>query len=600
MSKRIYLTVLALIFSATIALPQLLLAESQENKRYWIKFERGAGDKIRAALQQFNTKTHYRFESLNAYSVSMSEAVKNKLEKNPHVLLVEEDPKRYPMGQTVTWGVEAIQALDIWDADDDGFIDPDAPTGSGRMVCIIDSGLYTGHEEFSGVPIVGGYPEDAWNEDSCGHGTHVAGTIAAANNDKGVVGVTPGSTSLYIVKIFDGEKCSPSFSSTVVKAAQICASVGANVINMSLAGKVSSFTERRAFQALYDQGLLSVAAAGNDGSEAKFYPASYDSVMSVAAIDSYNWVAPFSQRNSQVEISAPGVAVTGSVPYLASLDIGGIRYLGSAIKNTGTTGAGGVNGPLVDGGFCETGGSWLGKIVMCERGVNTFFEKLSSAEAAGAVGVVIYNNVSGEFVGTLGFGNVSAIPAISLSQVDGQTLLSEVDNSATLVKSSLANGYETWNGTSMATPHVAGAAALIWSSNPSLSNVEIRDALTSTALDLGTSGRDNSYGFGLVQAYDAWEALGMGDGGGDVTPPVISNVSAQKIFGRWFKIEWTTNEPATSKVITDCCGEFTSDALLTSHKRVFRGTKGLLYTFSVESRDGAGNTQIDGPYQYQN
>jgi hypothetical protein len=74
----------------------------------------------------------------------------------------------------------------------------------------------------------------------------------------------------------------------------------------------------------------------------------------------------------------------------------------------------------------------------------------------------------------------------------------------------------------MATPHVAGVAALIWSSNLSLTNVDIRNAMTSTALDLGAPGRDIAYGYGLVQAYDALLSLG---GGGADTPPTISITS---------------------------------------------------------------------------
>jgi subtilisin family serine protease len=69
------------------------------------------------------------------------------------------------------------------------------------------------------------------------------------------------------------------------------------------------------------------------------------------------------------------------------------------------------------------------------------------------------------------------------------------------------SGYEAWGGTSMATPHVSGAAALIWSANPDWTNVQIREAMDATALDLGQEGRDVHYGFGLVQAYDALQYL---------------------------------------------------------------------------------------------
>jgi hypothetical protein len=75
----------------------------------------------------------------------------------------------------------------------------------------------------------------------------------------------------------------------------------------------------------------------------------------------------------------------------------------------------------------------------------------------------------------------------------------------------------------MATPHVSGVAALIWSADLTLTNVQIRDAMNATALDLGAAGRDNAYGYGLVQAYAAWQHLG--GGGITDTPPTVSITS---------------------------------------------------------------------------
>ncbi|MFP3416270.1 S8 family serine peptidase, partial [Bacillus sp. SIMBA_074] len=81
------------------------------------------------------------------------------------------------------------------------------------------------------------------------------------------------------------------------------------VINMSLGGAGSNTTEGNAMQAAYDANVLLIAAAGNDGNTALSYPASYDSVVSVAAVDDSKAHADFSQRNSQVELAGPGVAV---------------------------------------------------------------------------------------------------------------------------------------------------------------------------------------------------------------------------------------------------------------------------------------------------
>ena len=82
---------------------------------------------------------------------------------------------------------------------------------------------------------------------------------------------------------------------------------------MSLGGSIASRTERDVLQSLYDDGVLLIAASGNGGNTAHSYPASYDSVMSIAAVDNQNHHASFSQATDQVDISAPGVAILSTV-----------------------------------------------------------------------------------------------------------------------------------------------------------------------------------------------------------------------------------------------------------------------------------------------
>jgi subtilisin family serine protease len=157
---------------------------------------------------------------------------------------------------------------------------------------------------------------------------------------------------------------------------------------------------------------------------------------------------------------------------------------------------------------------------MCERGDISFVDKVNAVTAGGGVAAVVYNNAPGGFGGTLGDGVTSAIPAISMTQEDGQALvagsLGQTANVSTVFESN-ASAYAFLDGTSMATPHVSGAAAVIWSANPSATNQQVRDAINSTALDLGATGRDNSYGNGLVQVFAATEAL-LGGGGGGTDP----------------------------------------------------------------------------------
>jgi serine protease len=494
--------------------------------RVWVEFRPGTKANVERALKGAGAQFHYTFDELNAFAVSLPEKALGGIRRNPNVVMIEEDAKRYPHGQTVPYGIDMVQARDVWDANRDGVIDTGAPTGAGRLVCIIDSGLHTAHEDLTNVTVIGGYPS-GWNSDGCGHGTHVAGTIAAANNALGVVGVSPGTVSLYIVKVF-GNDCGWAYSSDLADAANRCDAAGAKVINMSLGGGRSVRSEQNTFNNLYNKGVLSIASAGNAGNTQTSYPAGYSSVVSVAAIDSNKVVASFSQKNSTVELAAPGVGVLSTVPWTsATITVDGVKYLGALIEFAKEAQA---SGALVDGGLCTATNTsaWSGKVVLCERGDVSFYDKVRNVQNSGGAAAVIYNNVPGGFGGTLGSGNSSTIPAMSLSREDGIYLIANKLNQTGAVDTRIVkpgSGYEAWDGTSMAAPHVSGVAALVWSANPSWSNVQIRNALTGSAEDLGASGRDNSYGWGLVRAYNALVFLGYG-GGTQPTPTPTATPTA--------------------------------------------------------------------------
>ncbi|KAB8198389.1 S8 family serine peptidase [Lysobacter maris] len=482
-------------------------AADPDPNRVMIKFKPGASAQVQSALRAAGGRIHLELAPQRVIAVSVPQQALAGLRNNPNIEYVEQDAPRYPAAQVTPYGINSVQAPQTWAA---------GAEGSGIKVCVIDSGINANHEDFAGIPMTG-YPS-GWNNDSCGHGTHVAGTIAAVDNNVGVVGVSPGAVSLHIVKVFDGAACGWSYASTLVDAANRCASAGARVINMSLGGDFASNTEETAFANLNSQGILSVAAAGNDGNTRHSYPASYDSVMSVAAVDINNAHADFSQSTSQVEIAAPGVAVLSTYPYrTGSMTVAGTGYIVSAMEGSVQSTA---NGAMVDGGLCTSAGSWSGKVVMCERGDISFADKVSAVQAGGGVAAVVYNNEPGGFSGTLGT-MTSTVPALSMSQEDGQALVAaSLGQTAAVSSVSEANtsGYAYLDGTSMATPHVAGSAAIIWSANPSASNQQVRDAMTSTALDLGPAGRDNDYGYGLVQTFAATEAL-LGGGPDPADPP---------------------------------------------------------------------------------
>ncbi len=419
------------------------------------------------------------------------------LQNNPHIEFIEADERRIPLAESVPYGISMVQADLVTQ-----------PSATARKVCIIDSGLYASHEDLQRSGVTG--HGTTWNVDGCGHGTHVAGTIAAlGGNGAGVVGVNPLGVNLHIVRVF-GDDCGWTYSSGLADAVNRCVEAGSNVISMSLGGGRKSRLEQRTLDSAWSKGVLSVAAAGNDGNSTLSYPASYSSVVSVGAVDSNKQIATFSQYNREVDISAPGVAVLSTLSFAdrSTISAGGATFSGTYV--TGAARTQGVASALVDGGLCDTANAaWSGKVVVCQRGTVSFAVKVSSVQSSGGVAAVIYNNAPGGFVGTLGDGVTSTIPAIGISQEDGQVLLGKVGSSGTVVSFILnpASGYEAWDGTSMATPHVSGVAALVWAHKPTWTNAQIREALERTAQDLGAAGRDNYYGHGLVQAKAALDYL---------------------------------------------------------------------------------------------
>lgn len=472
------------------------------DQRYIVKYKNATG---KAALNRPDVQLARDLGQHDMQAVYMSDAVRDALARNPNIEYVEVDHRRAPMAESVPYGISMVQADQL---------------GSGTdtiKVCIIDSGLRT-HEDLPNSSATG----DTSGVDECGHGTHVAGTVAAtANNNAGVVGVAPDSVSLHIVTVFSGSDCAWTYSSDLVAAVDDCQANGADIISMSLGGSFSSNSENNAFANAYAAGVLSIAAAGNSGNTQKSYPASYDSVVSVAAVDSTKTVASFSQQNNQVELAAPGVGVLSTyLPGSHSVSGGGAAYFANQLEFAAL---GSVSGTLVDGGLCDSVGSWAGAVVLCERGSISFSDKYYNAQSGGAVGVAIYNNAAGNFSGTLGDNINRNIPGVSLSQEDGQTLLASVGTTGSVTSTDTGDGYAFLDGTSMATPHVSGVAALVWANNPTATNQDIRNALAVTAQDLGAAGRDNAYGYGLVQAKAASDYLAGGGTAPDCSSDGVCN-----------------------------------------------------------------------------
>jgi thermitase len=209
--------------------------------------------------------------------------------------------------------------------------DIDAPeawaisTGSVNVkVAVIDSGLDYTHPDLA-AKYAGGDDfifNDGDPMDDHGHGTHVAGTIAAAMNnltgdpaeEEGVVGVAPNALILaYKVCQSDGTCSDFAIEQAIARAI----TDGAKVINMSLGGADFSQSMFEAVQDAWNAGLVIVAAAGNSGSTSPTYPAAYDNVISVAAFDEDHKRPSFSNYGNWVDISAPGNVIMSTYPLAA-------------------------------------------------------------------------------------------------------------------------------------------------------------------------------------------------------------------------------------------------------------------------------------------
>jgi subtilisin family serine protease len=442
----------------------------------------------------------------NAVSVMLAPAQAERLSKNPDVASVDPEQTFKTMGYTdnlpITWGLQAVKAQEAWNL---------GARGQGIKVCILDTGIDYSHPEFfkNGLSIIkgsknfvlDGHPDAT---DGFGHGTHVAGTIAAQGSY--VWGVAP-DVDLYIGRVLNDQ--GSGTSSAIMNGVNWCVgTVHANIISMSLGGGRFSKTEDRTYASAYSKGTLTIAAAGNAGDSTVSYPAGYSSVVSVGAVDSNLAHASFSQYNSDVELAGPGVEVLSSLPpafgQQSSFSEGATGYTNNAIEYSAK---GNVSGPLVECGLADSTTSCTGKpasgawIALVSRGTIAFSDKANNVIAQGAAAMVITNNdtAAPDDAGSFTFGAAGTwLPAVSVSYNSGVAVRAGGLDTGNVSISAWNYGY--YQGTSMATPHAAAVAALAWSAKSTLTNVQIRSILQTTATDLGAAGRDVNFGYGLVQA----------------------------------------------------------------------------------------------------
>lgn len=386
----------AVAFLALAVTPSMAAAQS----KVLIGFTQMPGKAEEALVRGVGGKIKYTYHNVPAIAATLPEQAVKGLMNNPRVTYIEPDVKMWAIDAELdsSWGVQHIGAGAV-------HADPGGTKGLGVRVAIIDTGIDYTHDDLKqnyagGFDFVNGFydPLFGWYEndddgpmDDNGHGTHVAGIVAAEDDGSGVVGVAP-EAHLYAYKALDQD--GSGYLSDVVAAISLATHDPANsghsefgadahVINMSLGGP-HTLTLEIACAMAYLEGRTLVAAAGNEGNppgkgDNISYPAGYDSVIAVAATNQNDGRAWWSSTGAATELSAPGVEVLST-------------YLGG--------------------------------------------------------------------------------------------------------------GYAWGSGTSMASPHVAGTAALVIAAK-GLNNEAVRVELQATADDLGKTGWDPKYGHGLVDADEA-------------------------------------------------------------------------------------------------
>lgn len=516
---------------------------SGSRQRFLIRY-RDEGPVSTARVSALGSRVLRVYRSVPAVAAELTEEERATLAMDPSVEFIEPDSLRQASSEAptvlqgspgeYTLGLHLVEAPWVWDPNRDGTLDvrgdgTPQPRGEGIKVCVLDSGIDLEHPELQGA-IVGGKDfvdgdsvpwdrgaDNHWGE---GHGTHVAGIIAAQlasggrnlapeMDPAGVAGVAPGAR-LLIARVLNTQGVARS--SSIIAALEWCQEQGAHIASLSLGGASDGRTEREAFQAAAAQGMLVIAAAGNSGG-AMDYPAAYPSVLAVGAVDQSIRRAPFSARGFNLSLMAPGVEVLSTFPQrqgtTSQLELGDLPFESHPI---GLTPAGRHVGRLVDCGKADSLSACAlsscdGFVAYVRRDYHVPLAlQIANVMKQGARAAIVADLPSEGELADLTLGKPGTwVPSVLVSHETGEAMRRMMGFTAHVTL--YMTDYVRASGTSMAAPHVAGVAAIVWSQRPTLTAAQVRGLLESSAKDLGAPGRDRDSGFGLVQAQAALEAL---------------------------------------------------------------------------------------------
>ncbi|MEM7408870.1 MAG: S8 family serine peptidase [Myxococcota bacterium] len=283
-------------------------------------------------MSSVTDSSHEYLEGINMLAVDakkVTPALLKKLTSSSSVEYVERMPARWTQAAKASKGVDPLLNLQ-WGLRAIRWFQAKRPKASRIEVAILDTGIDDRHPDFKGVSISYNY-KPFRKRDLLGHGTHVAGTVAAlANNSIGVAGVADCSLSIW--KIFPDEPASDGEyyvdGEAYLRALRSVLDSRIKVVNLSIGGTEKSRTEAMLFRRMYDSGITVCAAMGNDFEygNPKEYPAGYDGVLSIGSIAENRVRSSFSNTGRHIDLVGPGSNILSTLPRQKSPFYDGTKY----------------------------------------------------------------------------------------------------------------------------------------------------------------------------------------------------------------------------------------------------------------------------------
>jgi serine protease len=469
------------------------------------------------------------FRNLNGFAADLTPEEAAALASTPGVRAVQPVVERYATAilepqvrtnlasyanQVTPWGLPALRAAEVWPV----------TRGEGINVVVLDSGIDFDHPDLKAAYAGGANFIDSSQppRDDFFHGTHVAGTIAATNNEFGVVGIAP-AVKLWGVKVLNqqgkgfDEQIAAGLDWVMSKEAELG---GRWIVNMSFGATAEGGSlEREAVAKALSRNIILIAATGNTGQPHLDYPARFTGVIPVGAVDANGNRAEWSAYGMHMALVAPGVDLPSTLPtnFREEADVIVGPQTFAALGTIGSP-KGTFTGRIIP---CGLGRLWefpaavRGNIALIGRGDLAFREKSRNAKVSGAVAVILYDNEP-----EIGLKPFTLLPkgcpgpecgeewngyqfpvTINVTYESGMKLVQLANQQGTMAFEFTRYGLSS--GTSMAAPHASAAAALVLSLDPTLTSSELLKILRSTTREAGTPGWDYETGWGMVDALAA-------------------------------------------------------------------------------------------------